>query len=276
MKTNKTTRSIVAMMVIFFAVSISSCKKEDSIVPNNPNVPTTPVAPTIPVTPAVSMKPTSIITSENGTSVRKEIYKYDATGKLNNYVSITRNGEDSVLIADNRVAFKRQGANAVSQVLTFNTDKTFKAIFSATDQTDFVNNQTKLSRITKARPNNTPLTVGEFAYTNNNLSSIGAEIRIDINYYNNLPYQKGINEIPLAFKPVFNYKVMEQENATTSILYNKLIKQVIINFGGSRFELHDYVYDFDTSNRVIKITDTVTNTTTNSSTQKVLISNITY
>jgi hypothetical protein len=276
MKTNKTTRSIVAMMVIFFAVSISSCKKEDSIVPNNPNVPTTPVAPTIPVTPAVSMKPTSIITSENGTSVRKEIYKYDATGKLNNYVSITRNGEDSVLIADNRVAFKRQGANVVSQVLTFNTDKTFKAIFSATDQTDFVNNQTKLSRITKARPNNTPLTVGEFAYTNNNLSSIGAEIRIDINYYNNLPYQKGINEIPLAFKPVFNYKVMEQENATTSILYNKLIKQVITNFGGSRFELHDYVYDFDTSNRVIKITDTVTNTTANSSTQKVLISNITY
>jgi hypothetical protein len=276
MKTNKTIRSIVAMMVIFFAVSISSCKKEDSIVPNNPNVPTTPIAPTIPVTPAVSMKPTSIITSENGTSVRKEIYKYDATGKLNNYVSITRNGEDSILISSNSVAFKRQGGNAVSQVLTFNTDKTFKAVFSATDQTDFVNNQSQLSRITKARPNNTPLTVGEFAYTNNNLSSIGAEIRIDINYYNNLPYQKGINEIPLAFKPVFNYKVMEQENATTSVLYNKLIKQVITNFGGNRFELHDYVYDFDANNRVIKITDTVTNTTTNSSTQKVLVSNITY
>jgi len=222
------------------------------------------------------MKPRSIVTSENGTSVRKEFYNYDATGKLKNYVSITRNGEDSVLVNGNSVAFKRQGANAVSQVLTFNTDKTFKAVFSATDQTDFVNNQTKLSRITKARPNNTPLTLGEFAYTNNNLSSIGAEVRIDINYYDNLSYQKGINEIPLAFKPIFNYKVMEQENSTTTVLYNKLIKQVITSFGGSRFELHDYVYDFDASNRVIKITDTVTNTTANSSTQKVLVSNIAY
>ncbi|MBK6274090.1 MAG: hypothetical protein IPF58_05005 [Saprospirales bacterium] len=272
-----TNRMMIAIIAVIFAVTFTSCKKENDIIPTpNPSVNTPPNIPATPVTPAVSLKPRSIITTENGSSVRKEFYTYDAVGKLKNYISITRNGEDSVLVSANSVSFKRQGSTTVSQVLTYNTDKTFKAIFSSNDQIDFVNNQTKLSRITKVRPDNSTQSVGEFAYTNNNLSIIGAEVRVDINYHNNLPYQKGINEIPLAFKPIFNYKVLEQENATSTVLYNKLIKQVITTFGGSRFETHDYQYEFDANNRVTKITDTVTNTTSSTSSQKTVISTISY
>lgn len=86
----------------------------------------------------------------------------------------------------------------------------------------------------KIRPGNTPLVVGEFDYTSNNLTKIGAEIRIDINYFNDLPYQKGINEIPVALKPIKFYKVMEIENTTSTILYSKMIRQIIIDFGNRK------------------------------------------
>ena len=182
---------------------------------------------------------------------------------------------DSVLVRQNNVSFKTPGSNTINQSLTFNADKTFDALFSATDQIDFENNQTKLSRMTKARPNSTPLNVGVFNYTNNNLSSIGAEIRIDINYHDNLPYQKGINEIPIALKPVKFYKIIEMENTTTSVLYSKLIRQVILDFGNRR-ELHDYTYTFDANNRVTQIRDTQTTVTSTSSVQKVFISSVSY
>ena len=263
------------MMVIFFAVATSSCKKEENITPVN--TPTAPVIPTTPVTPAVSMKPRVIETSENGTLIRKQNYAYDAQGKLQKYESSTgiAASSDSVLLRENNVSFKTPGSSTISQSLTFNADKTLKALFTANDQTDFVNNQTKLSRITKINSNATPVTVGVFNYTNNNLSSIGAEIRIDINYHDNLPYQKGINEIPVALKPIKFYKIMEMENATTTVLYSKLIRQIIFDFGNRR-ELHDFTYTFDANQRVTQMIDTQTFVTSTSSTQKVLVSNISY
>ncbi len=273
MKTTQTIRSMASMMLIFFAVAATSCKKESTITPTTP---TAPVIPSTPVTPALSVKPLSIVTTENGISVRKQIYEYDAQGKLSKYMSTDRIlGLDSVLLRSNNVSFKTTESANVSQSLTFNADKTFKALFSASNQTDFENNQTKLSRMTKARLNSTPLTVGVFNYTNNNLSSIGAEIRIDINYHDNLPYQKGINEIPIALKPIKFFKIMEMENTTTSVLYSKLIRQVILDFGNRR-ELHDYTYTFDANNRVTQIRDTQTTVTSTSSVQKVFISSVSY
>ncbi len=267
-------RSIVTMLVIFFAVAATSCNKDNEITPTAPPV---PVIPPTPVAPAISLKPIFIETKENGNTIRKQSYAYDSQGKLAKYESSTgvASTSDSVLVRQNNVSFKTPGSNTINQSLTFNADKTFDALFSATDQIDFENNQTKLSRMTKARPNSTPLNVGVFNYTNNNLSSIGAEIRIDINYHDNLPYQKGINEIPIALKPIKFYKIMEMENATTSVLYSKLIRQVILDFGNRR-ELHDYTYTFDANNRVTQIRDTQTTVTSTSSVQKVFISSVLY
>ena len=96
---------MIAIIAVIFAVATTSCKKENDVTPN-PSVNTPPSIPATPVTPAVSLKPRSIITTENGSSVRKELYTYDAVGKLKNYISITRNGEDSVLVSANSVSFK--------------------------------------------------------------------------------------------------------------------------------------------------------------------------
>lgn len=271
MKTT-TIRSIVAMMVIFFAVTATSCKKESEITPTSP---TAPVIPPTPVTPAVSLKPVSIITTENGAAIRKQIYEYDAQGKLTKYESTGSGLSDSVLVRENNVSFKTPGSNNINQSLVFNADKTFKALFSAIDQIDFENNQTRLSRMTKARPNSTPLTVGLFNYINDNLSTIGSEIRIDISYHDNLPYQKGINEIPVGLKPIKFFKIMEMENATSTVLYSKLIRQIIMDFGNRR-ELHDYTYTFDANNRVIQIRDTQTIVTSTSSVQRIFISSVLY
>ena len=267
-------RSIVTMLVIFFAVAATSCNKDNEITPTTPPV---PVIPPTPVAPAISLKPIFIETKENGNTIRKQSYAYDSQGKLAKYESSTgvASTSDSVLVRQNNVSFKTPGSNTINQSLTFNADKTFDALFSATDQIDFENNQTKLSRMKKARPNSTPLTVGVFNYTNNNLSSFGAEISININYHDNLPYQKGINEIPIALKPIKFFKIMEMENTTTSVLYSKLIRQVILDFGNRR-ELHDYTYTFDTNNRVTQIRDTQTTVTSTSSVQKVFISSVSY
>lgn len=272
MKTNKTIRRTVAMMVIFFAVAATSCKKETEVIPLTPTAPTAPVTP---VTPAVSMKPVNIVTSENGVAIRKQIYGYDAQGKLVKYESIAASS-DSITLSNNSIAFRRHGSNTVSQVLTLNTDKTFKSLFTSSSQADFENNQTKLSRLLQTRTDGSVSTVAAFFYTGNNLSTLGAEIRIDVNYYNNLPYQKGINEIPVLMKPIKFYKLLEQENTTSTTLYDKLIHQVIIKTSASRFETHEFTYVFDANNRVTKITDIVTNTSSTSSSQKTLVSTVSY
>lgn len=273
MKKNKTIRSMVAIMVICFAVGTTSCKKEEAIAPTTPAAPAIPVTP---VTPAVSVKPLAIITTENGTNVRKQIYEYDAQGKLQKYMSIDRNlGLDSVLLRSNNLAFKTSESANIAQSLVLNSDKTFKSLFISNEQTDFVNNGNKLGSMQRIRANNTPLAVGGFQYSNNNLSVIGAEIRVDINYHENLPYQKGINEIPVLLKPLKFYKIMEMEDATSTLLYNKLIRQVIMNFG-NRKELHEYSYTFDANNRVTEIRDVQTFITSIASTQKTLISTINY
>ncbi len=267
-------RSIVTMLVIFFAVAATSCNKDNEITPTAPQV---PAIPPTPAAPAISLKPISIETKENGNTIRKQSYAYDSQGKLAKYESSTgvASSSDSVLVRQNNVSFKTPGSSTINQSLTFNADKTFDALFSATDQIDFVNNQTRLSRMTKARPNNTPLSIGVFNYINNNLVTMASEIRIDISYHDNLPYQKGINEIPVGLKPIKFYKIMEMENATSTVLYSKLIRQVIMDFGNRR-ELHDYTYTFDANNRVTQIRDTQTTVTSTTSVQRVFISTVLY
>jgi hypothetical protein len=271
-KSNKTIRSMAAMMAIFFAVAATSCQKENEISPATP----TPT-PVIPVTPAVSTKPTFILTTENGSSVRKQVYLYDVQGKLTKYESLSSaSTSDSVSLANNSMAFFRHGSATVSQVLTLNADKTFKSLFFGDSQIDFANNQAQLRQMQRLNAVGSTVGIAEFVYSGNNLITIGPEIRIDINYYNNLPYQKGINEIPFGLKPIKFYKILEMENATSTVLYNKLISQAIIAYGGSRFETHDYTYVFDNNNRVTEINEIITTTTPTSTSQRILSSIVSY
>jgi len=278
MKTNQKIRSMIALALIIFAASTTSCKKEDDVRPNN----TTPVAPIIPVTPpivtpAVSMKPVVLLTTQNGVLIRKQQYQYEANGNLKRYISTENNVSDSVVISSDlaSVDFRMHTSSSLRNTLQLNTDKTFKSLTFGSTQINFVNSQTKLASMTQFRANGTSFTAAQFQYSNNNLSAIGAEARFDFNYYDNLPYQKGINEMPILLKPIQFYKVMELENATTTTLYNKLLRQAIIDFG-SRKELHAYEYVMDANNRVTQITDTITNVTSTTSTQKVLITSVSY
>jgi len=285
MNTNKKIRSMIALALIIFAASTTSCKKEENITPSNtPTTPTTPVTPpVVPVTPpvvvqpSVSMKPKNITTTENGVIIRKQSYQYEANGKLKRYISTENNLSDSVVISSDgtSVDFRMHTTSNVRNTLQLNADKTFKSLAFGSTQINFTNSQTKLSSMTQSRTNGSTFIAAQFQYTTNNLSVVGAEARFDFNYYDNLPYQKGINEMPILLKPIQFYKVMELENATTTILYNKLLRQAIIDFG-NRKELHAYAYVMDTNNRVIQITDTVTNVTSTTSTQKVLVSTIAY
>lgn len=151
-------------------------------------------------------------------------------------------------------------------VLSSSNTTTESAIFNST--------QFKIDSITKQGLN---FPLAKFDYISNNLNGIQTEVqKINVNYYNNLSYQKGINELPIFITPIRYYKVLEQEDATTTHLFNKMLKQIIINNGAGRFELHDFVYEFDSQNRVRKITDTITLTTSSSSVQKTAVTTITY
>lgn len=275
MKTLTVKQTIIISTITLLMFTLNACKKEESITPNTPTAPTAPTVPTVPVVPAVSVKPTNISTTENGGVIRNQNFVYDAQGNLIKYASKISSGVDSVLIATNSVSFKKNNSNNIIAALTFNTDKTFKSLFSGANQFFFEHNSTQLLSLFKIRNGQSPSIAAQFNYNNNNISVIGAEIRIDINYHANLPYQKGINEIPVLLKPIQFFKAIELSNVNASVLYNKLIRNVILDFG-NRKETHDYTYTFDSNNRVTQIAETITNVTTSSSTQRFLTSTITY
>ena len=277
MKNTTTNRMMMAMIAVIFAVATTSCKKENDVAPNpNPSVNTPP---NVPVTPpvALSAKPKFILTKQNGSTIRKEVYKYDAQGKLTTYESHSLGSEvDSAIMLINGVLYKRNTPTASSFVqLKLNTDKTFDVLVNATFQANFQNNGAKLLSASQNNAAGTATRIADFTYVNNNLSQMKTEVaKYDINYFNDLPYQKGINEIPKNIKPITLFKVMEQESATTTILYSKLIRNVIISRGSQVIETHDYTYVLDANNRVTKITDLITDTT--NGTQKTSISTIEY
>ncbi len=274
MKTIKTIRSMAAIAAVLFAATLAGCKKTEIAPIAPPPVNNTP-PPTV-VVPAINTKPRFIITTENGSNVKSQAYEYDSQGKLIRFFSKNTTSVDTVIINSNNVIFKTQRNSGVSiQKLFLNTDKTMKNLFSDNIEIQFENNQNKIRRLTQSVDNRSFNNVAGLDYTNNSLSSINAEAVLSFNYYNDLPYQKGINELPTAFKPFQYYKVLEQEQATTSLLYNKLLKQALMN-AGTRRELHNYVYTFDADNRVIKITDTITISVGGSSVQKTQESIISY
>ena len=282
MKTNNTIRSMAAMMVILFAVTTTSCQKENEITPNpgtgvtTPPVNNTPPPVAVPPLPAVNTKPRFITTVANGSTVRSQGYEYDSQGKLIRYFSKNTASVDSVILSGNVALFKTARNSGTSvQKLIMNSNKTMRNLISDNIELRFEHNQNKINTLTQSIDGGTFNTVARMDYLDDNLSAINGEAVISYTYYNNLPYQKGINELPTALKPFQYYKVLEQEEATSNVLYKKLLKQSVLNTGGRR-EMHEFVYAFDSDNRVSKITETITITVSGNSTQKTSESIISY
>ncbi|MBK9330779.1 MAG: hypothetical protein IPM95_16095 [Sphingobacteriales bacterium] len=267
MKTVNQIRSMAAIAAVIFTATLSGCKKTEVAPVTPPPVNNTP--PPVVVQPSVNTKPRFITTTENGSTIKSQAYEYDSQGRLIRFFSKNTTSVDTVIINFNVVLFKSERNSGVSiQKLFLNGDKTMKNLFTSNIEVQFENNQNKISRLAQSVDNGPFNNIAGLDYTNNNLSSITAEAVLSFNYYNDLPYQKGINEPPTAFKPFQYYKVLEQEGATTSVLYNKLLKQSVLN-AGIRREQHDYIYTFDSDNRVTKISETITITIGSSSTQKI-------
>ena len=281
MKTNKTIRSMAAIAAVIFAVAATGCQKENEITPN-PGTGVTPPPVVSPPAPAVVPKPREITTITDGVVSRIQTYTYDSQGKLSIYVSKNETSVDTVVIQTEQASIRtiRNNGTRVNLALRINANKTYKRMDvlsssnTTTESAIFNSTQFKIDSITKQGLN---LPLAKFDYISNNLNGIQTEVqKINVNYYNNLSYQKGINELPIFITPIRYYKVLEQEDATTTHLFNKMLKQIIINNGAGRFELHDFVYEFDSQNRVRKITDTITLTTSSSSVQKTAVTTITY
>jgi hypothetical protein len=265
---------MAAIAAVIFAATLSGCNKTEVAPVTPPPVNNTP--PPVVVPPAINTKPRFITTTENGSTIKSQAYEYDSQGKLTRFFSKNTTSVDTVIINANVVIFKIERNSGVSiQKLFLNADKTMKNLFSSNIEVQFENNQNKISRLAQRVDNGSFNNIAGLDYTNNNLSSINAEAVLSFNYYNDLPYQKGINELPTAFKPFQYYKVLEQEQATSSLLYGKLLRQALLN-AGTRRELHNYAYTFDSDNRVIKITDTITITVGSATTQKTQESIISY
>ncbi len=281
MKTNKTIRSMAAIAAVIFAVAATGCQKENEITPN-PGTGVTPPPVVSPPAPAVVPKPREITTITDGVVSRIQTYTYDSQGKLSIYVSKNETSVDTVVIQTEQASIRtiRNNGTRVNLALRINANKTYKRMDvlsssnTTTESAIFNSTQFKIDSITKQGLN---FPLAKFDYISNNLNGIQTEVqKINVNYYNNLSYQKGINELPIFITPIRYYKVLEQEDATTTHLFNKMLKQIIINNGAGRFELHDFVYEFDSQNRVRKITDTITLTTSSSSVQKTAVTTITY
>ncbi len=262
MKTNTIIRSMAAIAAVIFAIAATGCQKENEITPNPGNGVITPPI----VVPGVNMKPKKITTTDGGVVEYEEFYTYDSQNHLLLYLKKKNHLSDSVRIKSGFVdIITNSGGLIYKETLTLNPDKTFKHIAQKDPnggniEFDCLNSQIKLSRIVRLRANTTPKTILVANYlTNPDIAEIQVEeSKYIISYYNNLPYQKGINEISGEFYSLRYFKVMEQEDATTMFLYNKLIKNITLVSNSSLIrEVHDFTYEFDSSNRVTVVKETI-------------------
>ncbi|MFN8295466.1 MAG: hypothetical protein U0T69_04685 [Chitinophagales bacterium] len=249
MKTNKTIRSIVAMMVIFFAVSTTSCKKESEISPANNN------------TPTVSFKPKSIVTTKDGDpgNFRLQTYEYNNQNKLTKFVSVSGSTKDSLVLIADGIGFIRKNNAAVrtKEFLSFNPDKSLKEL-SVSSSSGLIS----LSPVFVALPNsnstlvnlaNANINIG-FSYLDGNLRTLSVDQEsVSYTYYNNLPFQKGINELQVESTALMYHKLAEQENMTNYSLFSKLLHTVTATDRGVVRRVDTYNYVMDEHGRVVTI-----------------------
>ncbi len=270
MKKVTTSRSIVALMVIFFAVAATGCKKENEIVPNG-------------TSPTVSIKPKSIITKEVGTpgNFRVQTYGYDSQNKLTKFISSSGTTRDSLVLFRDGIGFIRRvnGSIESKEFLIFNSDKSLKELNVSSRSRAItltpVFATLQGSPVTLVGLNNSSINLG-FTYLDNNVKSIGINTEsLTYTYYNNLPFQKGINEMQVESAALMYHKVAEQENMTNYTFFSKLLHTVTVKDGNTVRRVDTYSYIHDEHGRVKTIIMNVDFPAGGSASQQFL-SDITY
>ncbi|MFN8236790.1 MAG: hypothetical protein U0T77_01350 [Chitinophagales bacterium] len=248
MKTIKTIRSSVAMMVMLFAVTATSCQKE-SINPAQPEL--------------VNRKPKSIITTnDQGVTVGREdfIYRNDTLVAYLNDKTL----RDSILVLPNSSskaleAYSMFSSRVFKCELFLGADKQIaqssESAFS-TRLRDVITNNSMIKSIVDEDSRGFSLT--DVVYDGNNISSFiykGDTVRIT--YYDTLSYQKGINALPIGFFGIEHFRLLELNDRTNTKLYSKLIKSVTRKSAATRnhIDSNSYSYVMDAHNRVISVTD---------------------
>ena len=261
MKNTTTIRRMMATIAIIFAVATTSCKKENEVTPNNNGNQNNN-------TPAVSMKPKNITTIENGATVRTQTYQYDAQKKLTKYSSSEQNVIDELLINNDGISVTRTQQNVLKQTerVIFNADKSLRQIVSTSDNStskffgDFSTiDNSGISALTSIINENLALnqSIG-FGYTEGNLTAIGAGTdRVAFTYFNNLTFQKGINELPVSAMSLRYHKIIEQEDMASYKFSSKLISTITVTNGAVIKIIRSFVYTQDAQGRVTNIFESI-------------------
>jgi hypothetical protein len=235
---------MTAMMVIFFAVSISSCKKEAEIAPVNP------------IIPQVSFNPKSIITrNDAGSVIQTEQFHYDAQNVLTSYSRRNSSGTDTASLFGNFIRFQTLGGQ--KEIQNILPDKSLGNIDISVEKKIIVekSGDNFLDKTIKQFGAFFIPVTSSFNYASGSVSRIATDNEvIEITYNNNITYQKGINEIPFSVATVNKFKVLELGNATSTKLYSKLIQSVVIKVNGAVKEEHQYGYRKDANGRITEVT----------------------
>jgi hypothetical protein len=268
MQTNNQFRSGIALLAFAFAALATACTQSDG----NEAIP--------PVDPSISIRPARIITLENGIEIRRQDYQYKPDGKLRMYISHAEQDIDTVILQSNGMEIRRKrGSDLVREFLFLNADKAY-ANFRTTESGvsfDFENSGNHLSRIFKSGPNAFQTLIAQTTYENGSLAGILSEdTEIRITYYNELPYQKGVNELPTEFSAFTYYKIAESEMLTSTLFYNKLIREYSIIENGILEDKHEYAYTFDNLGRVMEIDQVIRRFDGPATTTRTLKHRITY
>jgi hypothetical protein len=244
-KTNKTIRSMATMMSIFFVVAATSCKKENVITPDA-------------AASGVSFKPKSIVTTQDGISgnSRVQTYEYDSQNKLTKFVCVSGTTKDSLVLTTDGIGFIRKvnGAVRTKEFLSFNPDKSLKELTSSSNSGLITLTPSFLafpgSPRTLAGLSNGTISLG-LSYLDNNLRRIDMNTEnVSYTYYNNLGFQKGINELQVESTALLYHKLAEQENMTSYSLFSKLLHTVTAKDGNTVRRVDTYNYVLDEQGRV--------------------------
>ncbi len=245
-------KMMMAMIAFVFAATTTSCKKESGIIPSTP-------------TPTVSLKPKSIVTTEDGVAgvFRTQTYEYDSRNHLTKFVSVSATTKDSLIFNSAGIGFLRMvnGTIRSKELLKLNSDKSLRQLVISGNSSTLV--LTPLFTDLPGSPNTlTSLSDAsnliEFTYLDKNLRSINVNTEsVSYTYYDNIRYQKGINEIQSESTALLYHKIAEQEDMINYSLFSKLIHTVTIKLGNDVKKIVTYNYVLDEQGRVTKIFETI-------------------
>lgn len=296
MKTITHTRRLIAAAAILFAATLSGCEKAELLpVNNNINLPVAAdTGRTVSVKRTANSQQESLISdvslgtrfryivtsNSNGVVIRTQTYNYYGTSfssYLNSYMSPLGEQYDTVARSNsNQMNILR--TNLQPQCISISsTDRRMLSMTIGTTGASvaFTQNQYLLKQATQYF-RGVQGTQTNFTYTGKNVTTIENPFsKATISYYTDLPYQKGINMIPWDMDPIRYFKLMELSGFCSTILYENLIKKVVVMNSSGTFT-YDYKYSFNSNKEVTQITEIITQKTASAQTTSTFTHKITY